>query len=144
MPRYFRLEEAERLLAAVEPPLRRAVELKQSIDALDGELRAISARIQMLGGARVDPGPMLELRRRRNALGAELKQALERMESEGCLVKDLDLGLVDFPTRFQGREVYLCWKLGEPRIEFWHGVDEGYRGRKPIDGEFLAGHGGER
>lgn len=144
MPRHFRLEEAERLLAAVEPPLRRAVEFKQSIDALEGELRAVSGRIQMLGGARVAPGPILEIRRRRKALAAGLKQALEQVEEQGCLVKDLDLGLVDFPARFEGREVCLCWKLGEPRIEFWHGADEGFRGRKRIGREFVDGHeGGE-
>jgi hypothetical protein len=59
-------------------------------------------------------------------------------------VKDLDIGLVDFPTTFNGVEVYLCWKLGEPGIEFWHGVEEGFRGRKPIDREFLENHRGDR
>jgi hypothetical protein len=57
-------------------------------------------------------------------------------------VKDLDTGLVDFPTLFRGQEVYLCWKLGEASIEFWHSVDEGFRGRKAIDRDFrdhLAG-----
>ncbi len=55
-------------------------------------------------------------------------------------MKDLDIGLVDFPTLFQGEEVYLCWKLGEAGIRFWHGIDEGFRGRKPIDAEFLEHH----
>ena len=52
--------------------------------------------------------------------------------------------LVDFPTLFKGVEVYLCWKLGEPAIDFWHGIDEGFRGRKPIDKEFLDHHRGDR
>jgi hypothetical protein len=51
---------------------------------------------------------------------------------------------VDFPTLFRGVEVYLCWKLGESGIEFWHGVDEGFRGRKPIDQDFLDHHEGDR
>jgi hypothetical protein len=55
-------------------------------------------------------------------------------------VKDLDIGLVDFPTVFRGVEVCLCWKLGEPRIGYWHGAEEGFRGRKPIDQDFLAHH----
>ena len=59
------------------------------------------------------------------------------MQEIGCLIKDLDIGLIDFPTTYRGEEVYLCWKLGEPGIEYWHGVDEGFRGRKPIDQDFL-------
>jgi len=59
-----------------------------------------------------------------------------QLQDLGCLVKDLDTGLVDFPALFRGQEVYLCWKLGEPSIEFWHGVDEGFRGRKAIDSDF--------
>jgi hypothetical protein len=62
----------------------------------------------------------------------------------GVLVKDLDTGLVDFPTLFRGVEVYLCWKLGENGIEFWHGVEEGFRGRKSIDQDFLDHHEGDR
>ena len=65
------------------------------------------------------------------------------IQENGVVVKDLDIGLIDFPTLFRGEEVYLCWKLGETGIRFWHGLDEGFRGRKPIDEEFLANHRGE-
>ena len=65
------------------------------------------------------------------------------MQAIGCVVKDLDIGLIDFPTEFRGEEVYLCWKLGEPRIEFWHGVEEGFRGRKAIDQDFRDHHRGD-
>ena len=57
---------------------------------------------------------------------------MEQVQSFGCLIKDLDVGLIDFPTLYRGEEVYLCWKLGEDGIEFWHGVSEGFRGRKKI------------
>ena len=59
-------------------------------------------------------------------------------------MKDLDTGLVDFPTLFRGQEVYLCWKLGEPSIEYWHSVDQGFRGRKPIDRDFRDHLEGDR
>jgi hypothetical protein len=59
-------------------------------------------------------------------------------------VKDLDIGLIDFRCYYHGEEVYLCWKLGEPGIAWWHGLEEGYRGRRPIDEEFLKHHRGER
>ena len=72
-----------------------------------------------------------------------LREAIEQMQELGCVIKDLDTGLLDFPTLFRGKEVYLCWKLGEPSIGFWHGVDEGFRGRKPIDQDFLDHHEGD-
>jgi hypothetical protein len=65
------------------------------------------------------------------------------MEDMGVLVKDLDIGLIDFLTRYHGREVCLCWKLGEDRIAFWHGMEEGFRGRKAIDQEFVRNHRGD-
>ncbi len=68
---------------------------------------------------------------------------IERFQDAGCLVKDLEKGLVDFPTLFRGEEVYLCWKLGEESIQFWHGTHEGFAGRKPIDQAFLENHEGD-
>ena len=83
------------------------------------------------------------MRARRDTSAAALKSAFERIQRTGALVKDLDIGLIDFLAIYQGREVCLCWKLGEDRIAFWHGTEEGFRGRKPIDEEFLRGHRGE-
>jgi len=82
----------------------------------------------------------LEARTRRDSSAARLKASLQQVQEIGCIVKDLDIGLIDFPTTFRGIEVYLCWKLGEPAIEFWHGVDEGFRGRKAIDQDFIDHH----
>jgi hypothetical protein len=82
-------------------------------------------------------------RDRRDKLAQRLKSAIEQMQEFGCVVKDLDTGLVDFPTLFRGVEVYLCWKLGESRIEYWHGMEEGFRGRKAIDKDFLENHRGD-
>jgi hypothetical protein len=84
------------------------------------------------------------LKNRRESSALRLKDVLEKIQEFGCLVKDLDIGLIDFPTLLNGEEVYLCWKLGESGIQFWHGVQEGFRGRKAIDHEFIAQHQGER
>ena len=81
---------------------------------------------------------------RRDAAAARLRDLIERIQEFGCVVKDLDTGLVDFPTLFRGTEVYLCWKLGETAIAFWHGVEEGFRGRKAIDQDFRDHHRGDR
>jgi hypothetical protein len=68
---------------------------------------------------------------------------MERIEEMGVVVKDLDVGLVDFPTLFRGEEVYLCWRMDEDDIDHWHGVNEGFAGRKPIDQHFVENHRGE-
>ncbi len=143
MPRLFRLDEAQRLLAELEPALRTIASLKKSFDELDLELRACAERIALLGGAFVQREELAVKRRRRDSLANTLRDSIEAVQQHGCLIKDLDEGLVDFPTLFRGEEVYLCWKLGEPAIEFWHGTSEGFRGRKPIDKEFLENHEGE-
>jgi hypothetical protein len=91
---------------------------------------------------RIDHHQLLMTKARREASAAQFKAAIERIQELGCQVKDLDTGLVDFPTLFRGVEVLLCWRLGERGIHFWHGVDEGFRGRKRIDRDFLENHRG--
>jgi hypothetical protein len=58
---------------------------------------------------------------------------VERLEELGVVIKDLDAGLVDFPALRDGDDVLLCWRVGEPSVEFWHDLEEGFAGRKPID-----------
>jgi hypothetical protein len=62
-----------------------------------------------------------------------VREALERIQATGCVVKDLDVGLLDFPARINNEDVYLCWRVGEDRIRFYHRQDEGFAGRKPLD-----------
>jgi len=142
MPRYFTLGEAQALVPMLEERLRRAISLKDSLAEAAGELQAESERIRMAGGALVDREKLLETVSRRDTAAAHLRDVLESIQESGCLVKDLDIGLLDFPAMFRGEEVCLCWKLGEPEIRFWHGLSEGFRGRKPIDQEFLDQHRG--
>jgi hypothetical protein len=101
-------------------------------------------RVSMMGGMAMDRDKAIDARNRRDAVAAKLRGAVEQVQELGCVVKDLDTGLIDFPTLFRGEEVYLCWRLGEPAIGFWHGVDEGFRGRKAIDQDFLENHRGDR
>jgi hypothetical protein len=67
-------------------------------------------------------------------LKLEIHRLIHRIESLGCMVKDIDLGLIDFPATRDGEPIYLCWKAGEPAVTQWHGTDEGFAARKPIDG----------
>jgi hypothetical protein len=140
--RYFTRDQAERLLPQVEESVREIVGLKESLLELERELRGEAERISLSGGALVDAPKIAAARDRRQSYASRLQEAVEALHRHGCLLKDLDLGLLDFPTLLRGEEVYLCWKLGERRIEFWHGVEEGFRGRKPIDDDFLENHAG--
>lgn len=142
MSRFFTRDQAEQLLPEVENTVREALFLKAEFQESDTALREAARAIIFSGGMNIDRERMLSTRQRRDASATKLQSALERIHEFGCQVKDLDIGLLDFPTLYHGREVYLCWRLGEHRIEFWHGVDEGFRGRKPIDDEFLANHTG--
>ena len=143
MPRHFTLTEAERLLPEVDRALRDALFHKAEYQAAEAELNATMQGIRMAGGSRVNPGPILATRARRDASAGAVREVFERIEQIGVLIKDLDVGLIDFLTLYQGREVCLCWKLGEERIRFWHGMDEGFAGRKAIDDEFLDNHRGD-
>ena len=142
MPRFFTLLEAEAHLPEVERILRGILESKQQHEAAAGELARIAQRITFAGGMIAPADRVAQLRKRKEATAAALKSAVERLEELGVLLKDADTGLVDFPTLYRDREVYLCWKLGETGIGFWHHVEDGYRGRRPIDSEFLAHHHG--
>ena len=143
MPRYFTLAEAQAVLPSVEERVRRAVALKAALAEAATELQNESERVRLSGGALVDRRKLLEAISRRDTSAAHLREVLSAIQEYGCTVKDLDMGLLDFPTLLRGEEVCLCWKLGEPEIRFWHGTQEGYRGRKPIDDEFLQNHRGD-
>ena len=144
MPRYFTLAQAQRLLPEVGAAIRQAVAQKDIFQTADNDLQNALRRIAMLGGTLVERDRVMELKSRREVSASQLKEAIETVHSFGCLVKDLDTGLVDFPTLYRGAEVYLCWRMDEPSIEFWHAIEDGFRGRKPIDQEFLDNHRGER
>lgn len=67
-------------------------------------------------------------------LKLEIHRLIARIESHGCIVKDIDLGLIDFPSARDGEAVYLCWKLGEPIVGYWHAIDEGFASRRSLLG----------
>ena len=143
MPRRFTLREAESLLPEIEKSIRDAVSLKSQKDEVQSKLQSITQRVIMMGGILVDREAIYAQRLLHDRNAERLKTTLEGVQESGCIIKDLDVGLIDFPTLFRNREVYLCWKMGEPGIQFWHGVDEGFAGRKPIDQDFLDHHQGD-
>jgi hypothetical protein len=144
MSKRFTLAEAQRLIPRVDRLLRDAVAVKSEYDRAEAAIQSFTERVMMMGGMDVDRSVALDARNRRDSAAGRLRAAIQQVQEIGCVVKDLDIGLIDFPTLFRGVEVYMCWKLGESTIEFWHGVDEGFRGRKAIDQDFRDHHRGDR
>ncbi len=143
MARFFTLAQAQAVLPDVEVSMRDAILLKSQFQEAESELQQANQRIAVMGGSLVNRDRLLAQKNRREKSASRLKEALDRIQSYGCQVKDLDIGLIDFPTLYRGEEVLLCWKVGEEGISFWHGLTEGFQGRKKIDREFLENHTGD-
>lgn len=137
--RFFNRDEAEELLPMIGRSLREARKHKKSLDNLDQDLSQAAARIMMLGGSVPPYQDLAKKRSERQEFASKIEETVSRIQETGCVVKDLDEGLVDFPSMRDGREVYLCWKLGERRIEYWHSMEEGFAGRKPLHEEPESG-----
>lgn len=143
MSKRFTLAEAESLIPSVDHLMRQAVELKSGYASAARRIDSFQERIALMGGTVVDRGKVREAQERRDEAAAALRGIIEQVQEMGCVIKDLDMGLVDFLTSFQGRDVYLCWKIGEPSISYWHGTDEGFAARKSIDQDFREHHHGD-
>jgi len=129
----FSLRDAERLRAQLEPILIEAIEARRKLAELEEQLAKLAERVQQSGGMMIPFEKAAKQRLERGRLAESIQSALEQIHSTGCVVKDLEVGLLDFPARINGEAVYLCWRLGEDRIRFYHSQDEGFSGRKPID-----------
>jgi hypothetical protein len=129
----FSLTEAERLRVQLEPRLIDAMETRRKLSDIDDQFTSLAERIQRSGGLLVPYESTAKLRVSRNRLEEKIQSTVEEIHATGCIVKDLDVGLLDFPARINNEDVYLCWRLGEDRIRFYHRQDEGFSGRKPID-----------
>jgi len=129
----FDLRQAEELLPEIDGRLRSALECKKQADEICREQARLIERVVRMGGIRINIPDTLALKTKKEKLVARLRKEVEAIQELGCLIKDLDIGLIDFPTRINGREAYLCWRLGETNIRHWHYTDEGFANRKPLD-----------
>jgi hypothetical protein len=133
--RIFTLEEANALLPALELALghlaRLRAQLEQAIAAVGGPEVAVAVLAHGVSTA----GQDREHEARRLAAAAEeVRVAVERINAHGCILKDIDSGLVDFYALREDEPVFLCWQLGEPRVTHWHPLDGGFAARQPIEG----------
>src|SRR5690349_9200995 len=131
--RTFTLDEAQSLLPVLESLLRTAIKAKKLIEETDAEQQALQHRVFLNGGMLLDIVPLARRKAERAKAEQHAKDAVAEIDSIGVQVKDLDIGLLDFPCEVDGQTILLCWKLGEKKIAHWHGTNEGFAGRKPID-----------
>src|ERR1700757_136789 len=131
--RTFTLDEAQSLLPVLESLLRTAINAKKILGEAEAEQQALAHRIFLNGGMFLDIVPLAQRKAERAKAEQRAKDALAEINSIGVQVKDIDIGLLDFPCEVEGQVILLCWKLGEKSITHWHGTQEGFAGRKPID-----------
>lgn len=129
--RYFTPAEANALLEEVRPAAERLVAHRSAFSEAAARRAQLTSRVAGNGGD-LDPGEVREHAEQMEREAEAVAAAVEELNRLGVLVKDLDRGLVDFPALRQGEEVLLCWQVGEAEVGFWHGVDEGFAGRKPL------------
>ena len=132
----FTLEEAQSLLPVLESLLKRAIEGKQSAEQLESGLSDMARRVYLSGGMRVDVGKVVKLRAEMESHLQRVRESIAEIDSIGVQVKDLEAGLLDFPCRLDDQVVLLCWRMGEPAIEHWHTVEQGFQGRQAVDERF--------
>ncbi len=129
--RYFTPEEANAALAEVRPLAERVVAHRRALTAAQRRQAALVVSIAGNGG---DLGPS-ELQDAAEAIQREadaIADIVQQLDDQGVQVKSLEEGLLDFPSLRDGEEVFLCWRVGEPEVAFWHGLEEGFAGRKPL------------
>jgi hypothetical protein len=131
MPHYFTREEAEALLPQIAVVLEKVRDERKSLVQANGELEAL--RMQAAGNGHNLHDRMTQLQDKLSVHAQTLRELAVELDSFGCELKDPDIGLIDFLSMRNGREIYLCWMLGEERINFWHYLHTGFAGRQPLD-----------
>ena len=126
--KYFTIEGAEALLPRIEKILRKVVSLNKALDILS------TIEIEVYEDDYENLAKVTKINKQFHKLSYQFFLGIETLEEMGCIVKDYEVGIIDFYSMFDGREIFLCWKLGEMGINFWHEVEGGYMGRKPITG----------
>jgi hypothetical protein len=131
--RFFTEVEANEALTVVRPTVERLVAARRAFLHVAGRLESVQARVAGNGGG-LDPARVRQLQEQVAEAGSAVATVVAELEALGVQVKDLDQGLVDFPAQHPEHDepVLLCWRLGEDDVAYWHGLEEGFAGRKPL------------
>ncbi len=136
MSKVFTVSEAQTLLPVLEGLLREAQRSYKRVNSLDAEMQALNQRIFLSGGMHVDVVSAARRRGEREKAVEATKETIAEIDAIGVQVQSLEDGLLDFPCQIGGQTVLLCWKIGEPGIAHWHGLEDGFEARKPLDSRF--------
>jgi hypothetical protein len=131
MDREFTLEEANEAVVELRPLVARMVEHGRNLAAAQRGQTELVTRIAGNGGD-MQPSDLRDLAETIQAEADAIAACATEINAAGAQIKSLEEGLLDFPSRRDGEEILLCWKLGEDDIRYWHGVDEGFAGRMPL------------
>ena len=130
-PPRFTPEEANAALDEVRPLAEELMQHRRSLLTAQREQAEFAQRIAGNGGS-IDTQRLADLEADAERARIGIARCVNRIHGLGAIVKDLDQGLIDFPASHAGEEVLLCWKVGEDAVAFWHGLEEGFAGRKPL------------
>lgn len=122
--RYFTVEEANACIPQLVDEISQLRAIRNLLVALHAEITPLLEVVSSNGGSKHTPQLLKET--------ARFEEILERIAARGCLLKSLDPGLVDFPHIREGREVYLCWRINENKIRYWHEIEDGFEGRQRL------------
>jgi hypothetical protein len=136
MSKTFTVSEAQTMLPVLESLLRGAQKTFLKANQLELEMQQLSQRIFLSGGMHVDVVAAARRRGEREKALQSTKETLAEIDSIGVQVQNLEEGLLDFPCMLGGELVLLCWKIGEPSITHWHGLEDDFSDRKPFDARF--------
>ena len=130
MTRYYTVEEANLALPRLRQWLPRLRARRQRLDVVQRKLSNLAVKAAANGNLVEEE--VLATQREAQRLAGEVDKLIARINGLGCQIKDIEQGLVDFPTLREGREVCLCWRLGEAEVAFWHELEAGFGGRQPL------------
>jgi hypothetical protein len=134
MPRYFTPAQANEALVEIRPLVEQLIEHRRAQERIGAEREELAAKIAGNGGG-IDAQELADLEAAAEQERIGVARCVNAIHERGAIVKSADDGLVDFPAVRDGEEILLCWRLGEDDVAFWHPLDEGFAGRKPIDPE---------
>ena len=130
--RHFSPDEANAELEHVRPLVEQMVQLRRAHVAALARQEELEARIRGNGGG-IPPAVLADANAAVERAARELAHAVDAINEHGAQVKDIDEGLIDFPAVHAGETVLLCWKLGEAEIAYWHRIEDGFAGRRPVE-----------
>lgn len=132
----FTLDEAQSLLPLLDSLLKRAIEGKRAAEEIESRIADLGRRIYLAGGMRVDVAEAGKERDEMQTHLTRVRESIAEIDAIGVQVKDVETGLLDFPCRVDDQVVLLCWRMGETAIEHWHTIEDGFKGRRPVDERF--------